>query len=71
MTSLTPHATTAGRPSTRREGHTSARAGRKRRSFDAVFASYIRELAAGADATSGPATRAGTAAGRAGARPAA
>jgi hypothetical protein len=52
MTSLTPHATTAS--------HTSARAGRKRRSFDAVFASYIRELAAGADATGGPATRAGT-----------
>ena len=48
MTSLTPPATTPSRPSTRRAGHTSARAGRKRRSFDAVFASYIRELAADA-----------------------
>jgi hypothetical protein len=49
MTSLT-HTPTPSRPSTRRAGHTTARAGRKRRSFDAVFASYIRELATAADA---------------------
>jgi hypothetical protein len=56
MTSLTqplPHATTPSRPRTRRGGHATAREARTRRSFNAVFASYVRELATAADETSG------------------
>ena len=52
MTSLTqpvPHATTPTRPRTRRAGRATAREARTRRSFDAVFASYVRELATAAD----------------------
>ena len=46
---LTPHPTTASRPRPRRAAHSTAREARKRRSYDAVFASYIRELATAAD----------------------
>ena len=56
MTSLTqpvPHASTSSRPRTRRSGYTTAREARTRRSFDGVFASYIRELAADAVGTPG------------------
>jgi hypothetical protein len=54
MTSLTqpvPHATTPSRPRTRRADHATAREARARRSFDGVFASYVRELATAADGT--------------------
>jgi hypothetical protein len=59
MTSLTqpaPHTTTPNRaPRAHRAGHATAREARRRRSFEGVFASYIRELAADADAS--PASR--------------
>jgi hypothetical protein len=42
LTSLT-HPTTSSRP--RRAAHATAREARRRRGYDAVFASYIRELA--------------------------
>jgi hypothetical protein len=44
LTQLAPRTTTAGRPRPTRAAHASAREARTRRSFDAVLASYIREL---------------------------
>lgn len=60
MTSLTqsaPHSTTANRRRERGAAHGPAREARTRRSFDAVLASYIRELSAAGDAM--PRSRAG------------
>jgi hypothetical protein len=48
---LAPHTTTAGQHRARRPAHAPVREARTRRSFDAVFASYIRELSAAGDAT--------------------
>ena len=50
LNQLAPRTTMPGRHRARRAAHRRARAARTRRSFDAVLASYIRELAA-ADAT--------------------
>jgi hypothetical protein len=49
-----PHTATAGRPRARRAAHARSRETRTRRSYDAVFASYIRELAAAGDTTPRP-----------------
>jgi len=57
MTPLTqpaPHTTMAGRSRPARATHASAREARRRRSFDAVLASYVRELAAAGDTTPRP-----------------
>jgi hypothetical protein len=50
LNQLAPHTTMASRHRARSAAHLPAHEARTRRSFDAVFASYIRELAA-ADAT--------------------
>jgi hypothetical protein len=50
LSQLAPHTTMPGRHCARRAAHRPAREARTRRSFDAILASYIRELAA-ADAT--------------------
>ncbi|MEA2420090.1 MAG: hypothetical protein QOE60_2296 [Thermoleophilaceae bacterium] len=54
LNQLAPHTTTARRQHARRAAHTPAREARTRRSFDAVLASYIRELAAAGDTTPRP-----------------
>jgi hypothetical protein len=51
---LAAHTTMAGRHRARRAAHDPARQARTRRSLDAVFASYIRELSAAGDTTPRP-----------------
>ena len=51
LNQLAPHTTMAGRQRARTATHRPAREARARRSFDGVFASYIRELAAADEAT--------------------
>jgi hypothetical protein len=54
---ITPRSTTPTRQRTRGAAHRPAREARKRRSFDGVVASYIRELAAGDTTPRGPNAR--------------
>ena len=51
---LSPYSTMSGRQRERRPAHSSAREARTRRSFDAVLASYIRELSAAGDTATRP-----------------
>jgi hypothetical protein len=46
LTQLAQHTATPGRQGPRRSSHATAREARKRRGYDAVTASYVRELAA-------------------------
>jgi hypothetical protein len=60
MTTLTrtdSHTTMPARPRPQRSARATAREARKRRSFDGLLASYIRELAAGADPAPRPEAR--------------
>jgi len=54
LNQLAPRTTMASRHRARGAAHGPAREARTRRSFDAVLASYIRELAAAGDATTRP-----------------
>jgi hypothetical protein len=54
LNQLAPHTTMAGRPRARGATHGPAREARTRRSFDAVLASYIRELSAAGDTSPSP-----------------
>ena len=57
MTPLTqpaPHTTMAGRSRPARATHAYAREARTRRSYDALLASYVRELSAAGDTTPRP-----------------
>jgi hypothetical protein len=54
LNQLAPRSTTAARHRARGTAHGPAREARTRRSFDAVLASYIRELSAASDATPRP-----------------
>jgi hypothetical protein len=51
LTQIAPHTTMARRPRARGAAHDPAREARTRRSLDAVFASYIRELSGAGDKT--------------------
>ena len=51
---LAPLSTMAGRSRERRPAHGDVREARTRRSFDAVLASYIRELSAAGDTATRP-----------------
>jgi hypothetical protein len=51
LTQIAPHTTMPRRPRTRGAAHDPAREARTRRSLDAVFASYIRELSGAGDKT--------------------
>jgi hypothetical protein len=54
LTQVAPHTTMARRPRARRAAHDPAREARARRSLDAVFASYIRELSTAGGTTPRP-----------------
>ena len=54
LTQVAPHTTMARRPRARRAAHDPAREARTRRSLDAVFASYIRDLSTAGGATPRP-----------------
>jgi hypothetical protein len=54
LNQLAPSSTMAARHLVRGAAHGPAREARTRRSFDAVLASYIRELSAAGDATPRP-----------------
>ena len=56
LTQLSPRSTMSGRQRERRLAHSSAREARTRRSFDAVLASYIRELSDAGDTATSPRT---------------
>jgi hypothetical protein len=51
LTQSTPHSTTSGRHRARGATHGPTHEARTQRSFDAVLASYIRELSANGDTT--------------------